>query len=132
MRKILFRGIDKRGVWHYGFIWKDPSDNYYIKEKINNTHYADYEVIEDSIGQFIGLEDKNKKKIFEGDIIKFEKTWSHSEEITTVDWDSCYVGFEPFNEMEDTKEGFDHLYFSDDCEVIGNKFEHKKFLGNLK
>lgn len=65
-REILFRGKKEYdNSWEYGFLsWADSprGRKYFINNNI---------VIEDTIGQFIGIIDKNGIKIFDGDILRF-------------------------------------------------------------
>lgn len=70
MREIKFRG--KRadnGEWVYGdllrmhgvpYIYPDPAPS----------GWNDYEVIPDTVGQFMGLVDKACKEIYEGDVVR--------------------------------------------------------------
>ena len=64
---IIFRGkrIDN-GEWVCGFIVKMFGTYHIIDKDDENTAY---EVIPSTVGQYIGLKDKNGKRIFEGDIL---------------------------------------------------------------
>jgi hypothetical protein len=69
LMKILFRGKDlNEDNWIFGFLVISNSKYYIYNDQSNKA----IEVIPDSVSQYIGKQDKNNKKIFIGDIIKYD------------------------------------------------------------
>ena len=86
MRDIIYRGKDKHKKWQYGF---------YLKEKTLDGNILSYivrsdmlynidkvEVDPNTIQEYSGFTDKNKTRVFEGDILYKQGYWKY------------YVGFE--------------------------------------
>ena len=135
-REILFRGkhihaMDSNehlnGTWVHGYL----SDKDYIYDK---SLEGEFLVDEDTICQYTGLTDKNGKKIFEGDIVRY------GEVCGEVKFGLYAAGFS----IPDTNQGFyiefpekslyrEELgYWRNKIVVVGNVFDNPELLEKAK
>ena len=135
MREIKFRGqtgTTEGKKWVYGNYYKVKSffndkEGHFIG-MIRNNHLNDFNVDENTLGQFTGLKDKNGKEIYEGDIVKV-----NDEIIAKVIWDKDYLGYFLYTNEENSIDSFENgeqpLYdYFGSIEVIGNVFENPELV----
>ena len=82
-----------------------------------------YKVDPDTVGQFTGLTDKNGKKIFEGDIVRFDNR------LSVVEYVDCRMGF-AFRKTigHGIVPGFTMSHW-ETCEILGNIHDNPELLG---
>lgn len=118
MREIKFRGKSlKDGKWYYGYFLVNRIGEHTICD--NNFAVA---VISKTVGQFIGLLDRDKTEIYEGDIVSAEGGESYygaREFVKTITIN---------NLIYDTYE----LSHYEDLKVIGNIYENEELLAGVK
>lgn len=136
MREILFHGKTKEtGEWVEGFYTRlyDCKGNYshriytgYAETDCGDFYPEVFEVIPETVGQFTGWTDKNNKKIFEGDILKF------SDRLVVVFWNT-HIGywdsyFLKFTDRSNDREDMSSYTWKYKSEVVGNIHDNPELL----
>lgn len=117
------------GEWTYGYYCPKPYSHFPCEATIFPSETIDRDwhgerVDPDTVGQFIGLCDKNGVRIFEGDIIEY--TDGCNDWLGAVKYDGDDAQF-VVRFIGGDVESFDNLYRGD-CEVIGNVHDNPELL----
>lgn len=131
-REIKFRGQTKLivgtynlgkedGEWVKGFLYDDIGKLVIRQFEYDRANYIGYEVDPETVGQYIGVPDKNGKEIYEKDIVLIDG----EDEYFVVEWDNDTARF--VMNSENLIVDFDN-YWGYQVEVVGNVYENADLL----
>ena len=118
MREILFRGkrIDS-GEWVEGCLTRYSEYMSYIT--VDLVEHKVYEVLTDTVGQYVGIKDKDGKKIFEGDKVATDLDRPYN---IIVFKDGCFQ----YDCLDSGEQYTDPMWYSNGKDVvIGNIHDRK-------
>lgn len=122
MREILFRGKgDKNyndGDWYYGVPIQDSK---YLQICTNISKRV---VLPNTISEFIGIRDKNGKRIFEGDIVKGQLFYEDNARQYVVKYLNCNTSYYFVGADKRTYSASNIL----NIEVLGNIWDNPELL----
>lgn len=129
MREIEARGKNiNTGEWEYGSYARVTDGKVFIvsvgKDHISHIAYT-REVKEETVGQFIGICDKNNVKIYEGDMVKTKYGRICVVVRFLSDSYNCW-DLQPVNRFYDTLTAPDtyDLWKPENLEVVGNIYDN--------
>ena len=120
MRTIKFRGKDNhKGDWVFGSYAQCEDGDTLIVKYYSDSVKATYHVNPSTVGQFIGLRDKNGKEIYEGDIVQTKSYGYMAIEYQCGAWilrdkDCFWLSLEEYDDNAALTENLNSV------EVVGN------------
>ena len=133
MREILFRGKTDRSEWVVGnlMVYYDRSASIIESSTSLNTFHV---VFPETVGQYIGVEDKNGNRVFEGDILRYTprpKCTIYYKVIWNQEWSRfALVQWSTHKYQIYEWAEFSKVKYS--CEVIGNIHDNPDLLESLE
>lgn len=136
MREILFRGkrVDNSEWVYSSFIMQDK------EHKLLSTEVELFDgdkwraVNPETVGQYTGLTDRNGKKIFEGDIVRYRPEYRCEPMQAVVEYCSDKWNYPAFDLKDHGYEanGLQCTHEEGCCEVIGNIYDNPELIKEEK
>ena len=119
-----FRGKDKNGEWHYGYLLVRLGIHYILspiwemyRGKYTKTdRLEEHEVLAKTVGQYTNFKDKDHVKAFEGDVLRDLV----NNTTFVVEFDDC--GFQPL--------AYSYALCSEYIKIIGNIHDNPNIMQN--
>lgn len=143
-REILFRGKSLDGKqWTYGSLIRRESNSpvvetsgsyvcYYISEFDFNGKTV--EVDSDTIGQYIGIKDKEGNKIFEGDVVQYDDRPYDAYASLIIGyvmrWRDRWIVYENKETFPTKLPVFSDDFFEKKAIILGNIFDNPELVEN--
>lgn len=134
-REIKFRGKNESNQFIFGdLIQYENGDTAIFEKKITRYGYEATQISnrtkvdKETIGQFTGLQDKNGKEIYEGDIV-LQQGYHGNKQPMVVKFEcgAFIVGYHKGSSTKTTP-----MLLNSKCEVIGNLFDNPELLEDKK
>lgn len=118
-----YRTNYNNGDWVYGLITKLHDEEYDLPAEMRDEWGINgIEVDYKTIGQYIGIKDKNENNIFEGDIVSID------DDIYVVEYNDEEAVFEVTGRFNCICLNFNLNLSGSDVEVIGNIYDNSELL----
>lgn len=127
-RQIEFRGFDGT-KWYYGDLEYNRKDDVARIHTYNEdgSYNKQYLVDQYTVCEFTGMKDRHGNKVFEGDIVR----WNKDQKLYVVEFRSgmFYASVEPCNQH--IYGGFPLWFLCEEeqhCEIVGNRYDNPELL----